>query len=77
MASRLRGRNASARIEAIEDPHREDENDGISAAQLNLERVIEQNRQREQKNAPKAVEQQNPGPPTKGKPRLLLMGQRR
>jgi len=50
----------------------------ISPAVLNLERVIEQNRQRTQKKdgsikAPGQI----PTPQTKGKPRLLLMGQRR
>lgn len=49
----------------------------ISPAQLNLERVYEQNRINIQKiDATKAPEPA-PGPAAKGKPRLLLMGQRR
>jgi Ras-related GTP-binding protein C/D len=49
----------------------------ISPAQLNLERVYEQNRVNVQKkDAAKALELA-PGPAAKGKPRLLLMGQRR
>ncbi|KAM7205030.1 Gtr1/RagA G protein conserved region domain containing protein [Rhypophila sp. PSN 637] len=50
----------------------------ISPAVLNLERVYEQNRQRVQKkDGGKAPAGQSPVPQTKGKPRLLLMGQRR
>ena len=49
----------------------------ISPAQLNLERVHEQNRLNVQnKDASKAPEPA-PGTAAKGKPRLLLMGQRR
>lgn len=51
----------------------------LSPAQLNLERVFEQNRPRNQQlqNGGPATETANPGVPMKGKPRLLLMGQRR
>jgi Ras-related GTP-binding protein C/D len=49
----------------------------ISPAQLNLERVYEQNRLNiPKKDGAKAVEPA-PGTAAKGKPRLLLMGQRR
>ncbi|KAH6661383.1 Gtr1/RagA G domain-containing protein [Truncatella angustata] len=51
----------------------------LSPAQLNLERVFEQNRLRiqQKQNGTQAPEPANAGPPAKGKPRLLLMGQRR
>ena len=48
----------------------------ISPAALNLHRVYEQNRQRlQKKDGAKAPDPTTPQ--TKGKPRLLLMGQRR
>ncbi|CAL3964533.1 unnamed protein product [Diplocarpon coronariae] len=49
----------------------------ISPAQLNLERLYEQNRSIAQKNNPASAPGPAPGPAAKGKPRLLLMGQRR
>jgi len=49
----------------------------ISPAQLNLERVYEQNRLSSQKRDTSKVVEPAPGPAAKGKPRLLLMGQRR
>ena len=49
----------------------------ISPAQLNLERVYEQNRLNVSKKDSTRVPEPAPGPAAKGKPRLLLMGQRR
>ncbi|PBP25236.1 hypothetical protein BUE80_DR003718 [Diplocarpon rosae] len=49
----------------------------ISPAQLNLERLYEQNRSIAQKNNAASAPGPAPGPAAKGKPRLLLMGQRR
>lgn len=49
----------------------------ISPAQLNLERAHEQNRINVQKKDAAKVSDLAPGPAAKGKPRLLLMGQRR
>jgi Ras-related GTP-binding protein C/D len=49
----------------------------ISPAQLNLERIYEQNRQVSQKKDASNAPEPAPGPAAKGKPRLLLMGQRR
>ncbi|CZT52937.1 probable Ras-like G protein RagC [Rhynchosporium secalis] len=49
----------------------------ISPAQLNLERLYEQNRANAQKNDPATAPGPAPGSAAKGKPRLLLMGQRR
>lgn len=49
----------------------------ISPAQLNLERVYEQNRLNAQKKDVAKAPEPAPGPAAKGKPRLLLMGQRR
>jgi len=49
----------------------------ISPAQLNLERVYEQNRLNAQKRDAATVQELAPGTAAKGKPRLLLMGQRR
>ncbi|TVY45175.1 GTP-binding protein [Lachnellula subtilissima] len=49
----------------------------ISPAQLNLERVYEQNRINIQKKDATKAPEPAPGPAAKGKPRLLLMGQRR
>ena len=48
----------------------------ISPAQLMVQRVYEQNRLNVQKKDGKALEPA-PGTAAKGKPRLLLMGQRR
>ena len=48
----------------------------ISPAQLNLESIHEQNRLSIVKNGGK-IPDPAPGPAAKGKPRLLLMGQRR
>jgi hypothetical protein len=49
----------------------------ISPAQLNLERLYEQNRLNVQKKDAAKAPEPAPGPAAKGKPRLLLMGQRR
>jgi hypothetical protein len=49
----------------------------ISPAQLNLERLHEQNRLNVQKKDAAKTHEPAPGPAAKGKPRLLLMGQRR
>jgi Ras-related GTP-binding protein C/D len=49
----------------------------ISPAQLNLERVHEQNRLNAQKRDAAKAQEPAPGAAAKGKPRLLLMGQRR
>lgn len=49
----------------------------ISPAQLNLERVHEQNRLNAQKIDGVKAPEPAPGAAAKGKPRLLLMGQRR
>jgi Ras-related GTP-binding protein C/D len=49
----------------------------ISPAQLKLERVHEQNRLHIQKKDGAKVPEPAPGPAAKGKPKLLLMGQRR
>lgn len=49
----------------------------ISPAQLNLERLYEQNRSIAQKKDAATAPGPAPGPAAKGKPRLLLMGQRR
>jgi Ras-related GTP-binding protein C/D len=55
----------------------------LSQASLNLERIYEQNRQNLQRRADDnrldatKVAMQAPGPAARGKPRLLLMGQRR
>jgi Ras-related GTP-binding protein C/D len=49
----------------------------ISPAQLNLERIYEQNRLNVQKKDAAKTPEPAPGQAAKGKPRLLLMGQRR
>lgn len=49
----------------------------ISAAQLNLERVLEQDSLNLQKMDSTRISEPAPGAAAKGKPRLLLMGQRR
>jgi Ras-related GTP-binding protein C/D len=49
----------------------------ISPAQLSLERIYEQNRLNVQKRDGAKAPEPAPGPAAKGKPRLLLMGQRR
>ncbi|KAH8156581.1 hypothetical protein CIB48_g11664 [Xylaria polymorpha] len=74
MASRLRGR----------DPPLEDDEQSAQAgesaptpAQLNLTRLFEQNQIRQQKNAALKAAENGPDGTAKGKPRLLLMGQRR
>ncbi|RYP69401.1 hypothetical protein DL770_008238 [Monosporascus sp. CRB-9-2] len=74
MSSRLSGRDTSE-AGPSEQPKRR-HSTFISPAQLNLTRVFEQDRQRQLKNdGAKAAE---PSPDQgKGKPRLLLMGQRR
>jgi hypothetical protein len=79
MASWLGWKDISSELEDVR-PCFERGSKSSSPAQLNLERVFEQNRLRhnqQMKNGAQALELPNPGPPTKGKPRLLLMGQRR
>ena len=49
----------------------------ISPAQLTLQRLHEQNRAAMQKQDPVNAPEPAPGAAAKGKPRLLLMGQRR
>ena len=49
----------------------------ISRASLSLERLYEQNRANIQKKDATKTPEPAPGPAAKGKPRLLLMGQRR
>lgn len=49
----------------------------ISPAQLKLERVYKQNRLNVAKRDASKAPELAPGPAQKGKPRLLLMGQRR
>lgn len=49
----------------------------ISPAQLNLERIHEQNRANVQRVDPAKALAPAPGAAARGKPRLLLMGQRR
>jgi Ras-related GTP-binding protein C/D len=71
------GRRRSNQDRSYNGPARQGPVRHISVAQLNLERVYEQNRLNVQKrdgvNAPEPA----PGTAAKGKPRLLLMGQRR
>lgn len=74
MASKLSGHDAS---EA--DPRKQLErrpSTFITPAQLNLTRVIKQDRQRQLKNNDAKSTEPSPDQ-AKGKPRLLLMGQRR
>lgn len=49
----------------------------VSPATLKLNRIFEQNRQRQQKKDGGKVQEPPATPQAKGKPRLLLMGQRR
>jgi Ras-related GTP-binding protein C/D len=49
----------------------------ISPAQLKLERLHKQNRLNAPKRDVAKAQEPAPGPTPKGKPRLLLMGQRR
>lgn len=49
----------------------------VSRAQLSLQRIYEQNRTKVQKQDPTKAMEPAPGVAAKGKPRLLLMGQRR
>jgi hypothetical protein len=79
MASRLSGWDITPELGGARQTS-EGGSSSLSPAQLNLERVVEQNRLRQgqqPRNGAAAPELLNPGPPTKGKPRLLLMGQRR
>lgn len=76
MTSRLRGRDAPIGRNTAEQLPQAGDNTP-TPAQLNLTRLFEQNQPRQQKNmAAKASENPPDGMP-KGKPRLLLMGQRR
>jgi hypothetical protein len=74
MHSRLRGRD----FPFGDDEESSQPGDTMrSPAQQNLTRLFEQNQQRGQKNATAKAPEQAPDGATKGKPRLLLMGQRR
>ncbi|KAI0148453.1 Gtr1/RagA G protein conserved region-domain-containing protein [Xylariaceae sp. FL1272] len=76
MSSRLRGRDDF--YEPLDDDASSLAEPSIpTPAQLNLTRVFEQNQQRQQKNDSVRALEQPPDVAAKGKPRLLLMGQRR
>ncbi|KAK8058950.1 GTP-binding protein GTR2 [Apiospora phragmitis] len=78
MGSPLRGRDPHSQLEGGDRILLRRHSSVLSPAQLNLERLYEQNRTRQhQKDGSKATEPSTPGAPAKGKPRLLLMGQRR
>lgn len=69
----------TVRSEEGDDPSAHTFGGRLSPAKLNLQRVYEQNlRGAQKKDVSKLVDPSAPaGVPTKGKPRLLLMGQRR
>lgn len=71
------GRRRTKQDRAYNGPPRQGPVRHISPAQLNLERVYEQNRLIVQKKDASNPLEPAPGPAAKGKPRLLLMGQRR
>ncbi|KAE8449093.1 hypothetical protein EG329_008476 [Mollisiaceae sp. DMI_Dod_QoI] len=71
------GRRRSKQDRSYNGPARQGPVRHISPASLNLERVYEQNRAIAQKNDVATTPAPAPGPAAKGKPRLLLMGQRR
>lgn len=75
MTSRLRGRHVS--FESQNDEESAQAEDLPTPAQMNLTRLYEQNQQKQQKNMAAKANEQPPEAPAKGKPRLLLMGQRR
>lgn len=78
MGSPLRGRDPPSEMEGGDKILLRRHSSVLSPAQLNLERLYVQNRARQQQNdGAKATEPSTPGAPAKGKPRLLLMGQRR
>ncbi|KAI1164222.1 Gtr1/RagA G protein conserved region-domain-containing protein [Nemania serpens] len=76
MTSRLRGYDALPRRNSDEQSARAADA-SPSPAQLNLTRVYEQNQQRQQNNTAAKAPEHPPDGTAKGKPRLLLMGQRR
>jgi Ras-related GTP-binding protein C/D len=71
------GRRRSRQDGTYNGPPRQGPVRHISPAQLNLERVHEQNRLNAQKRDAGKAPEPAPGAAAKGKPRLLLMGQRR
>jgi Ras-related GTP-binding protein C/D len=71
------GRRRSKQDRSYNGPARQGPVRHISPAQLNLERVHQQNRLNVQKRDGVKAPELAPGPAAKGKPRLLLMGQRR
>ncbi|KAI1263954.1 Gtr1/RagA G protein conserved region-domain-containing protein [Xylariaceae sp. FL1019] len=76
MSSRLRGRDDF--YERLDDEaSAPPEPSTHTPAQMNLTRVFEQNQQRQQKNDGARAPEQPSDVAAKGKPRLLLMGQRR
>ncbi|KAI2638268.1 Gtr1/RagA G protein conserved region-domain-containing protein [Xylaria nigripes] len=74
MPSHLRARDASPERDGYE---RSAQAEAPTPAQLNLTRLFEQNQQRQRKNLVAKALEHPPDDSTKGKPRLLLMGQRR
>jgi Ras-related GTP-binding protein C/D len=71
------GRLRSKQDQPYNGPARQGPVRHISLAQLNLNRVYEQNRINVQKRDGVKAPEPGPGSAAKGKPRLLLMGQRR
>jgi Ras-related GTP-binding protein C/D len=71
------GRLRSKQDRSYSGPARQGPVRHISLAQLNLKRVHEQNRINVQKRDGVKAPEPSPGTAAKGKPRLLLMGQRR
>lgn len=71
------GRRRSKLDRSYNGPARQGPVRYLSRAQLNLERVHEQNRLNVQKLDIGGAPEPAPGAAAKGKPRLLLMGQRR
>lgn len=72
-----KGRRRSKQDGTYNGPARQGPVRHISPATLSLERVHEQNRAIAQKKDATTAPAPAPGPAAKGKPRLLLMGQRR
>ncbi|KAI1344297.1 Gtr1/RagA G protein conserved region-domain-containing protein [Xylariaceae sp. FL0016] len=77
MASRLRGRDSYHGHDDDDDQPPPAQPSTHTPAQLNLTRVYEQSRQKQQNSSGAKAPDQVPDVATKGKPRLLLMGQRR
>ncbi|CAJ2506851.1 Uu.00g080370.m01.CDS01 [Anthostomella pinea] len=77
MSSRLRGRDILHGQDDDAQSSQAQPGAALSPAQQNLTRVFEQNRHKQQKQNGAKAPEQAPEASTKGKPRLLLMGQRR